>query len=124
MKLLVDENLSPRVAAILRDAGHDAFHVSSVGLGNTDDEVILSAAVDDGFIIVTADVDFGTLLALRGVDRPSVLTLRSSDHLTPGEQAELIIVAIEHVETDLILGAIASVTPERIRLRNLPIATE
>ncbi|MEX0869476.1 MAG: DUF5615 family PIN-like protein [Nitriliruptoraceae bacterium] len=124
MKFLVDENLSIRVSAILRDAGHDAVHVTSVGLGSTDDQMILSAAVDDGYVIVTADTDFGTLLALRGVDRPSVLTLRSSDHLTPDQQAEVIIAAIEHVETDLIRGAIASVTPERIRLRNLPVATE
>ena len=28
MKLLIDENLSPRVATILRDAGHQAMHVT------------------------------------------------------------------------------------------------
>jgi predicted nuclease of predicted toxin-antitoxin system len=33
MKLLVDENLSGRVAITLRDAGHDAVHVTTVGLG-------------------------------------------------------------------------------------------
>jgi predicted nuclease of predicted toxin-antitoxin system len=83
MKLLVDENLSARVANILRDAGHDAVHVTAVGLGSTNDEVILRVAADDGSVIVTADADFGTLLALRGHHRPSVLMLRSSDHLTP-----------------------------------------
>jgi predicted nuclease of predicted toxin-antitoxin system len=66
MKLLVDENLSVRVASTLRDAGHDAVHVTSVGLANTD-----------------TDADFGALLALRGDRRPSVLMLRSSDRLTP-----------------------------------------
>lgn len=124
MKLLIDENLSPRVAAILRDAGDKAAHVTTVGLGRTNDEVILRAAADDGSTIVTADADFGTLLALRGTSRPSVLMLRSSDHLTPDQQAELITAAIGHIETDLERGAIASVTPERIGLRTLPIATD
>ena len=83
MKLLVDENLSTRVASTLRDAGHDAVLVNAVGLANTDDDVILRSAADDGRIIVTADADFGALLALRGDRRPSVLMLRSSDRLTP-----------------------------------------
>jgi predicted nuclease of predicted toxin-antitoxin system len=74
--------------------------------------------------IVTADADFGTLLALRGAHRPSVLMLRSSDHLTPEQQADLITVAIGRVESELAHGAIASVTPERIRFRTLPIATD
>jgi predicted nuclease of predicted toxin-antitoxin system len=86
MKLLVDENLSIRVAGMLRDAGHDAVHVTAVGLGSTNDEMILQTAANDGSIIVTADADFGTLLALRGDHRPSVLMLRSSDHLTPSSK--------------------------------------
>ncbi|TVR30309.1 MAG: hypothetical protein EA388_14530 [Nitriliruptor sp.] len=85
MKLLIDENLSPRVAAILCDDGHEAVHVTTVGLGRTSDEVILRSADDGGSTIVTADADFGTLLALRGTHRPSVLMLRSSDHLTPDQ---------------------------------------
>jgi predicted nuclease of predicted toxin-antitoxin system len=51
MKLLVDENLSARVAAMLRDGGHDAVHVTAIGLGSTDDEVILRAAAHDGSIV-------------------------------------------------------------------------
>jgi predicted nuclease of predicted toxin-antitoxin system len=124
MKLLVDENLSARVAAMLRDGGHDAVHVTAVGLGSTDDEVILRAAAHDGSIVVTADADFGTLLALRGDRHPSVLMLRSSDHLTPQQQAQLIIAALERIRTELDEGAVASVTPERIRLRLLPITPE
>ncbi len=50
--------------------------------------------------------------------------LRSSDHLTPEQQAALITATIGRVESELAQGAIASVTPERIRLRTLPIATD
>lgn len=59
MRLLIDESLSPRVARLLREAGHDAAHVVEVGLGNTDDPVIMDAAADDARIIVTADPTSG-----------------------------------------------------------------
>jgi predicted nuclease of predicted toxin-antitoxin system len=35
MRLLVDENLSARVAERLSETGHDVVHVTSVGLGST-----------------------------------------------------------------------------------------
>lgn len=122
MRLLIDENLSPRVARLLREAGHDAAHVTEVGLGDTDDAVIVDAAADDARAIVTADTDFGALLAARGNSSPSVVMLRSSDHLTPDEQARLIVTVLARLGDELEQGAIASVTPERVRLRELPIA--
>ncbi len=124
MRLLIDENLSPRVARLLREAGHDAAHVVEVGLGNTDDPVILGAAADDARVIVTADTDFGALLAAGGTSLPSVVMLRSSDHLTPDEQAQLIVTVMTRVGDELEGGAIASVTPERIRLHSLPITPD
>ena len=122
MRLLVDENLSLRVVRTLQQAGHDVLHVTEAGLGNTDDVEILNAAADESRIVVTADTDFGGLLAARGTSSPSVVMLRSSDHLTPEEQAQLVDTALGRVGDDLEQGAIASVTPERVRLRSLPIA--
>jgi len=124
MRLLVDENLSPRVARLLREGGHDAAHVTEVGLGNTDDAEILDAAADGARAIVTADTDFGALLAARGTSSPSVVMLRSSDHLTPDEQARLIVTVLVRVGDELEQAAIASVTTERVRLRNLPVAPD
>ena len=122
MRLLVDENLSVRIAARLGEAGHDAVHVTAVGLGSTDDAVILGTAAESGQVVLTADADFSTMLALQGRSRPSVLMLRSSDHLTPDKQADLILRTLEQVGNELEDGAIASVTPERIRIRTLPIS--
>jgi predicted nuclease of predicted toxin-antitoxin system len=122
MRLLVDENLSVRIAARLGDVGHDAVHVTSVGLGSTDDAVILEAAAESGQVVLTADADFSTMLALQGRSQPSVLMLRSSDHLTPDEQADLILRTLEQVGSELEDGAVASVTSERIRIRTLPIS--
>ncbi|MDZ7576621.1 MAG: DUF5615 family PIN-like protein [Candidatus Nanopelagicales bacterium] len=44
MKLLVDANLSPRVAAALAEAGYDASHVADHGLLTASDEVIIEPA--------------------------------------------------------------------------------
>jgi len=37
MRFLLDENVSYRVAAHLKAAGHDAVHVGEIGLTSTDD---------------------------------------------------------------------------------------
>jgi predicted nuclease of predicted toxin-antitoxin system len=84
MRLLIDANLSPRVAAQLADMGFDAIHVAGVGLLTAADEAILEYAATSEVVIVSADTDFGELLATSpGRARPSVVLLRSADHLTP-----------------------------------------
>jgi predicted nuclease of predicted toxin-antitoxin system len=124
MKFLIDANLSPRVARRLSATTHEAVHVNDAGLGTAADDVILQRAADAGEVIISADADFGALLALRRQASPSVVLLRSSDHLTPDEQSDLIIRALDTVAEDLVAGAIASVTPSRIRIRTLPVHDE
>ena len=40
MKLLVDENLAPRLADDLADLFPESVHVSSVEMGSTDDTIV------------------------------------------------------------------------------------
>jgi predicted nuclease of predicted toxin-antitoxin system len=124
MKVLVPANLSPRVAERLKQAGHDAVHVSDMGLTTADDETILSRAFHAGQVVVTADADFGALLALGGRSGPSVVLLRSADHLVPTQQAGVVLRTLERASDDLEQGAIASVTPGRVRLRSLPFGDD
>jgi predicted nuclease of predicted toxin-antitoxin system len=42
VQLLVDANLSPKIAAILRDGGHDAVHVADIGMLGAADDAILA----------------------------------------------------------------------------------
>lgn len=121
MKLLVDENLSLRVVEHLRDHGYDAVHVLQLELGSTPDDVIIAEAAVADRVMITADTDFGTLLARSGDAWPSVVTLRSSDQLSPEDQADLVVQALQSVGDDLAAGAIATITPSRLRMRRLPI---
>lgn len=122
MKLLLDANLSPEVARLLKKAGHDAIHVRDIGLLSAPDPEILQAAANGKWVLITADSDFGALLALGSLASPSVLLLRSADHLRPPAQASLIAANLPSIADDLEKGAVATLTTERLRLRGLPIA--
>lgn len=123
MKLLLDANLSPEIARLLKEVGHDAIHVADIGLLTSTDPVILRAAATEERILLTADSDFGALLALGSLASPSVLLLRSADHLRPSEQAGLIVANLPQIAEDLEKGAIVSLTRDRLRIRELPIPT-
>jgi predicted nuclease of predicted toxin-antitoxin system len=121
VRFVVDANLSPVVAERLRQGGHDAVHVGDIGLLTASDEVILAAAAEDDRVIVSADADFAALLALGHLSKPSFLLLRSADHLTPTQQAGLLLVNLPAVADDLEHGAIVTTARGRLRVRRLPI---
>lgn len=85
------------------------------------DPEIMTAAARERRILLTADADFGALLALGSRATPSVVLLRSADHLRPAEQAELLAANLPLIAEDLEKGAIASLTRDRLRVRELPI---
>ena len=119
MRLLIDANLSPRVAATLRDAGHQAVHVADIGMLGASDDAILAHAAGAGQVIVSADTDLGELLAVAGAARPSVVLRRSADHLTPDQQAVLLVANLPAVTAELDAGAVVSIARGRLRVRPL-----
>ena len=58
MRFLVDECTGPKVAAYLRDEGHEVFSVFDEARGVEDDQVI-QKAYDENWILITNDKDFG-----------------------------------------------------------------
>lgn len=121
MRLLVDANLSPRVAELLRADGHDAVHVRERGLQRAEDPEVAGLAVTEERVLVSEDTDFAALLAHSGADRPSLVLLRSGDPLTPDAQARVLGDALTTAEGDLSSGAIVVVEPARLRIRLLPL---
>ena len=76
VKFLIDQNLSPEVAARLIAAGHDAVHTRDTGLQRASDEAVLDVAAREERVLVSADTDFGLLLARSGASSPSFILLR------------------------------------------------
>ncbi|HEX3944189.1 MAG TPA: DUF5615 family PIN-like protein [Rhizomicrobium sp.] len=123
MKFLIDNALSPILAAELRDAGHDAIHVRDVSLTATDDLTIFERAAAEGCIVVSADTDFGTLLALRRASKPSVILFRLENLRMPHHQSELLKANLESLSDSLEHGCVAVVEDGRIRVRRLPFGS-
>lgn len=120
MRFLIDEALSPRLAVLLTEAGHDAIHASHAGLlGRTDAEV-LAAATADRRVIISVDTDFGELLAIGARPATSVILIRRAPH-RPSGQAALVLAALADTDDDLTAGAVVVVTPTRVRVRRFPL---
>lgn len=66
MKLLFDQNLSPRLVTRLADLYPDSQHVSFVSLDQADDRLLWEYANQNNFTVVTRDSDFSELIVLRG----------------------------------------------------------
>jgi predicted nuclease of predicted toxin-antitoxin system len=75
MKLLFDQNLSPRLGRLLADIYPDSIHVREVGLRDSDDAAIWEYARTNGFAIVSKDSDFQQRSLLHGAP-PKFIWLR------------------------------------------------
>jgi len=101
MKLLMDEDLSPKVAERLRvEDGLDAVHVRDRGLLSEPDRVVLERAFDEDRILVTANVgDFQRLARARELHPGIVLFLDGA--LSREEQLELMRSVVATLEQEL-----------------------
>ena len=75
MKLLFDENLSPKLVELVRDEYPGSTHVRDVGLRGAPDRQIWEHARDNGFAIVSKDDDFRQRSLLEGAP-PKVVWLQ------------------------------------------------
>ncbi len=121
MKFLVDNALSPQVAALLQAAGHDAVHVRAKMLHNADDKLVFEAARNESRVLVSADTDFGALLTLGHLSTPSVILLRHGSPRRPDQQAALLLANLDALVEDLQLGAIVVFRRNKIRIRKLTL---
>lgn len=64
MKLLLDAKLSPEVARLSKQAGHDVIHVRATLDAERTRPEILRAAAKEERVLLPADANFGPLLAL------------------------------------------------------------
>jgi predicted nuclease of predicted toxin-antitoxin system len=78
MKLLIDENLSPKLVAQLADIFPECAHVRDLGLARASDPSVWQYALQHGFTIVSKDEDFHHLSFLRG-SPPKVIGINTGN---------------------------------------------
>jgi predicted nuclease of predicted toxin-antitoxin system len=75
VKLLFDENLSPRLVQALMDLYPGSRHVTECGLRGAPDTAVWQFAERNGFVVVSKDSDFSRRSSLFG-SPPKVIWLR------------------------------------------------
>src|SRR5437773_1040156 len=75
MRWLADECVDARIAAILRNSGHDVVHMVDAGPSARDVDV-LSRACRETRLLLTEDKDFGELVIRRALPIPGIVLLR------------------------------------------------
>jgi predicted nuclease of predicted toxin-antitoxin system len=119
MRLLLDMNMSPKVAERLRTEGHDAVHLRELGLGRSPDRDVFAHATTDRRIVVTFDLDFGEIVGLGAGTGVILLRLRS---VRTAHVQQRVSVALTLAAEALHAGAVVLVEDARIRVRTWPIA--
>ena len=88
MKLLFDQNLSPRLVDLLADVFPESSHVQSARLDRETDEMVWRYALAHGFTIVTKDSDFQERSQIAG-SVPCVVWIRRGNSSTTDVEAML-----------------------------------
>ena len=88
MKLLFDENLSPRLPRLLSDIYPGSAHVVALGINQTGDSGIWKYAKRFDFIITTKDSDYLELSESRG-HPPTLILVESGNQPTWVVEADL-----------------------------------
>ena len=120
MRFLADAGVSPRTVEFLRQLGHDAVHVRTLGLQRSPDLELVHRARADSSVVLTFDLDFGDILALGVLDKPSVILFRLADERAESVNRHLSTVLLER-HAELVAGALILVEDTQYRVRKLPI---
>lgn len=81
MKLLFDQNISPKIIKHLATDFPDSRHVRQIGLEDASDSQIFDYAKSHEFSIVTFDSDFVDLNIVRGIP-PKIIWLKTGNLTT------------------------------------------
>jgi predicted nuclease of predicted toxin-antitoxin system len=120
MRFLADAGISPKTVEFLKQLGHEATRVRTLGLQRASDAQVVERARTDGSIVLSFDLDFGDVLALGVMDKPSAILFRLADERADSVNERLSTILNERI-TDLESGALILVEDTRYRVRKLPI---
>lgn len=76
MRVLVDQNLTIRLVDALVLAGHDALHISALGMHAAPDQEVFQICREQGRVLFTSDKRLTKYLAAERAADPSVVVVR------------------------------------------------
>ena len=117
-RFLIDESLPLTLADELKKAGHEADHVTSVGMAGASDDEVYARAESTGAILVTRDLDFADKRQFRGGIDVIVVRLRS--RIRARELVDTVVRLVQEAAPQLEdhSGKIVILEPGRIRIRS------
>ena len=112
MKFLIDECLSPDLAAIARNRGfYQSMHVTWLGLSSKKDWTLVRRAVEDGYVIVTNNAtDFTPLVGREEVHAGLVCLDVALDRMSLEVQKGLFEYALEQLEKEEPINEVLEIT--------------
>ena len=99
MKLLFDQNISPKIVALVDMQFSGSKQVKHVGLENASDFEIFNFARVHEFVIITFDSDFVDLSIVKGIP-PKIIWLRTGN-LTTRSITNLLLQNISNIQNFL-----------------------
>ena len=117
VKILTDENISPKVVRHIRELGYDVLDIKEQKWHGKTDEAILNIAFKEQRFILTHDSDFGTLAINEGKEYYGLLYIRLRN-LKPVD-VSLICEAVLKMDIDVFPGTIVVIEETKIRIRHL-----
>ncbi|MBF0121140.1 MAG: DUF5615 family PIN-like protein [Desulfobacterales bacterium] len=117
LKILTDENISPKVVSFLRQKGTDVIDTKEEKWHGKDDEYLLEKAFLDNRFILTHDSDFGTLAVKEGKSYYGIIYLRLKIPRVPN--VIRVIEKFMSLDTELCQGNLIVIDDSRVRIRLL-----
>jgi len=117
IKVLADENISPKVISFLRNCGMNVLDTKEQGWFGKEDEELLNIAYLEQRFMLTHDSDFGTLAIHQGKKCFGIIYIRVKN-LHP-QNVIRVCQQLLKIEIDLAPGALIVVEESRLRIRQI-----
>ena len=119
MRFLIDADLPRATGESLRRAGHDAFDVRDIGLGDAKDSDIAAYAQVHQLCLLTGDFDFADIRNYPPHLYPGIVVFTLPQHATVAFILQLVDIFLQQTAVLTRLpGQLAIVEPGRVRMRS------
>lgn len=118
MKFLLDQNLSPKTTAFLRNKGHEVIDAREAKLCNTPDSILMETASKEQSILVSFDLDFSDIREIRTFKPVAVIVFRTRS-FSSATVNRLFDHFLGQFQEDRITGNIFIISEAHIRWRSI-----